>query len=65
MIDQRSPTWFSTGVPVSAIRHPAGSDRAACACLVCGFLMFCASSRITPAQADVLRAGRGPQAQVP
>ena len=45
MIDQRSPTWFSTGVPVRAIRLAALSARAAWACLVWGFLMFWASSR--------------------
>ena len=49
-IDHRSPTWFSTGVPVRAMRQPAFSERAAWACLVSGFLMFWASSSTTPAQ---------------
>jgi len=32
MIDHSSDNWFSTGVPVSAIRDPAGSARTAFAC---------------------------------
>jgi hypothetical protein len=42
MIDQRSPTLFSTGVPVSAMRKSAGSARAARACFVSAFFTFCA-----------------------
>jgi hypothetical protein len=44
---QRSDKRFSTGVPVSAARHRAGSWRAAQAARVAAFLMFCASSRMT------------------
>ena len=47
MIDHSSDRRFSTGVPVSAMRFVASSLRMACVCLACGFLMFCASSRIT------------------
>jgi hypothetical protein len=32
MIDHSSDNWFSTGVPVSAIRDPAGSALTAFAC---------------------------------
>ena len=38
---------FSTGVPVSAIRCRAGSDRTARDAAVFGFFTACASSRIT------------------
>ena len=48
MIDQRSPTLFSTGVPVRAMRNGASMARAALACLVSAFLTFCASSRMRP-----------------
>ena len=58
MIDQRSPTWFSTGVPVSAILESALSDLAAWACFVCGFLMFWASSRITLDQGTPWKSSR-------
>ena len=49
-IDHRSASRFSTGVPVTAIRVPAGSDRIAVACLVAAFLMACASSTTTRRQ---------------
>jgi hypothetical protein len=38
MIDQSSDSWFSTGVPVSAIRDAAGSDLTAFACRLKWFL---------------------------
>ena len=44
-IDQRSPSRFSTGVPVSAMRARASSCLAARVCLAPGFLIACASSR--------------------
>ena len=50
MIDHRSVSRFSTGVPVSAIRDPAGIARTARACRVAAFLMFCASSQTTRPQ---------------
>ena len=49
MIDHRSVSRFSTGVPVSAIRDPAGSARTARAWRVAAFLMFWASSHTTRA----------------
>ncbi len=52
MIDHRSDSRFSTGVPVSAIRVAAGRARTARACLVAWFLMFCASSQTTRAQVE-------------
>ena len=55
VMDQRSPTLFSTGVPVRAMRNPAESERAALDCLVSGFLIFCASSSTMPAQRTWLR----------
>ena len=45
-IDHRSPRWFSTGVPVSAMRAVAFSAFAARVCFAFGFLIACASSRI-------------------
>ena len=45
-IDHRSPRWFSTGVPVSAMRAVAFSALAARVCFAFGFLIACASSRI-------------------
>ena len=48
-IDHRSPRWFSTGVPVSAMRAVAFSALAARVCLASGFLIACASSRIDEA----------------
>jgi hypothetical protein len=45
-IDHRSPSRFSTGVPVSATRARASRAFAARACRVPGFLIACASSRI-------------------
>ena len=45
-IDHRSPRWFSTGVPVSAMRDVAFSAFTARVCLALGFLIACASSRI-------------------
>ena len=47
MIARSSPRLFSTGVPVSAIRCRAGSDRTARDAAVFGFFTACASSRIT------------------
>jgi hypothetical protein len=44
-IDQRSPSRFSTGVPVSAMRARASSCLTALVCLAPGFLIACASSR--------------------
>src|SRR5438874_624122 len=44
MIDQRSRTEFSIGVPVSTKRCFARRANAACAFCVSGFLMCCASS---------------------
>ena len=45
MIDHSSESWFSTGVPVSAIRDAAGSDLTAFACWLRWFLIACASSQ--------------------
>jgi hypothetical protein len=45
MIDHSSESWFSTGVPVSAIRDVPGSDRTAFACWLRWFLIACASSQ--------------------
>ena len=45
-IDHRSPRWFSTGVPVSAMRAVAFSAFTARVCFAFGFLIACASSRI-------------------
>ena len=50
MMDHSSESWFSTGVPVSAIRAEAGSPRTARACAVAWFLIACASSQTTRAQ---------------
>ena len=47
----RSPSRFSTGVPVSASRQRARSARIARACLVPAFLMAWASSATTTSQA--------------
>ena len=52
-IDHRSPRWFSTGVPVSAMRACAFSALAALVCLAFGFLIACASSRMTSRQDDL------------
>ena len=49
-IDHRSPSWFSTGVPVRAMRARAFSALAALVCLALGFLIACASSTITRLQ---------------
>ena len=46
-IDHRSPSRFSTGVPVRARRHFDCSALTARVCLAPGFLMAWASSRIT------------------
>ena len=45
--DHRSVSRFSMGVPVSAMRERALRRLMALVCLVSGFLMACASSRIT------------------
>ena len=50
-MDQRSPSRFSTGVPVSANRACAFSFLAVRVCLASGFLMACASSSTTRRQA--------------
>jgi hypothetical protein len=42
--------FLPSGVPVRASRKPAGNLRIVCACLVLGFLIFCASSKTTPNQ---------------
>ena len=47
MIDHSSESRFSTGVPVSARRKPAGIWRITWVWRAAGFLMFWASSRIT------------------
>lgn len=47
MIDHSSVRWFSTGVPVSAIRLRAGMLRTALACRVPLFFSACASSQTT------------------
>ena len=49
-IDHRSPIWFSTGVPVKAMRALARRALVAWVCLAFGFLMACASSRTTKCQ---------------
>ena len=64
MIDHRSLSRFSTGVPVSAILDPAGRPRTACACRVAWFLMFCASSHTTRAQ-RTLASSSGSLAAMP
>ena len=46
-IAHRSPRPFSIGVPVSAIRVRAGMRRSCCDVSLAGFLIACASSRIT------------------
>src|SRR5450631_1230413 len=51
-MDHRSPSRFSTGVPVSAKREPAFSILALRVCLALGFLMACASSK-TASRQDV------------
>ncbi len=56
MIDHRSLSRFSTGVPVSAIRDRAGRARTARAWRVAAFLMFWASSHTTRAHSTWLRA---------
>ena len=58
MIDQRSASRFSTGVPVSAILLTAGRLRTARAWRVAAFLMFCASSQITRCQVTWRSASR-------
>ena len=45
--DQRSPSRFSTGVPVSASFQPAGIALTARVCFAAGFLIACASSSTT------------------
>ena len=56
-IDHRSPRWFSTGVPVSAIRDRASSAFTALVCLAFGFLIACASSRMAKCQATCDKPG--------
>ena len=55
-IDHSSPSRFSTGVPVSAMRCPAGSRRTALAAWVCGFFTAWASSSTTVVQATAASA---------
>ena len=45
-MDQRSPSRFSTGVPLSAMRARASICLAARVCLAPGVLIACASSRM-------------------
>ena len=52
-IDHRSPSRFSIGVPVSAMRASAFSCLTDLVCLAAGFLMACASSR-TASRHDVV-----------
>ena len=58
MIDHSSESRFSTGVPVSAIRDAAGSDRTAFACWLRWFLIAWASSHTTRAQRTCDSAAR-------
>ena len=60
-IDHRSARRFSTGVPVTAIRVPAGMERIAVACLVAAFLIACASSTTTRRQV-ILRSSAASRA---
>ena len=62
-IDQRSPSRFSIGVPVSAMRASALSCLTALVCLAAGFLMACASSSTTSRQA--VAASQGTRAREP
>ncbi len=58
MIDHSSESWFSTGVPVSAIRDAAGSALTAFACWLRWFLIAWASSHTTRAQPHLPTAPR-------
>jgi hypothetical protein len=58
MIDHSSDSWFSTGVPVSAIREPAVSALTAFACWLRWFLIACASSQTTRDQRTADSAAR-------
>ena len=58
MMDHSSESWFSTGVPVSAMRAAAGSARTALACAVSWFLIACASSHTTRTHRTWLSASR-------
>ena len=62
-IDQRSPSRFSMGVPVRAMRVSALSALTAFVCLAAGFLMACASSRMTSRQG--VEASQGTRAREP
>jgi hypothetical protein len=64
MIDHSSVRWFSTGVPVSAIRPRAGMLRTAWACRVPLFFNACASSQTTRSHAIAASASRS-RAAVP
>ena len=56
--DHSSPKLFSTGVPVRALRPRARSSLTARVCRAAGFLMACASSRMTGRQSPSRRDGR-------
>ncbi len=56
-IDQRSPSRFSTGVPVSAMRACASSCLAARVCRAPGFLIACASSSMASRHGISISAG--------
>ena len=60
-IDQRSPSRFSIGVPVSAMRARASSFLTARVCLASGFLIACASSRIDQVPARARQPGHAQQ----
>ena len=56
-MDHKSPRWFSTGVPVKAMRAWAFSVLAALVCLAFGFLIAWASSSTTRFQRVCARTG--------
>ena len=62
-IDQRSPSRFSTGVPVRAMRASARSCLTALVCLAAGFLMAWASSSTASRQGTL--ASHGVRARKP
>ena len=63
-IDQRSPSRFSMGVPVSAMRASARSCLTGLVCLAPGFLMACASSSTTSRHGVLRQPGRPRQEAV-
>ena len=64
MMLHSSSRWFSTGVPVAAIRWRAVSARLALAVAVCGFLIACASSSDDAVPGHLREAGVAPQQAV-